>query len=444
MVRRIRTLLALPARFHFWGSLLIVVFVGVVISGQITDRRGFANSELHADVMDRWGAPIRLPAPSLRWVGSGAVFNTLQAQPLERQRISVDARMNYRRRGLVYFSGFDFGFLGSYGVRNHQDHPIDIVFVFPINLEKNRVLLSDLRFAVNGEPASIDLGADSDKLIWTGRMEPGATLDFDIAFSGRGLDSLVYQLDPSLPVRDFSLDLRITGGDNFDYPPGVVPAGKADTTAEPVALRWGFASLESGVPVGVILPSEKAWDHIIATLVRRSWVPFVLLFVGVALLALRHGRRLRFYEAYLLAACYGFTFVLLAYLAAFMSFYLALGVALLVTTLLLWVYLRAVIHRSAGPYVLASVTAYLGLPSLAVVLQGYTGLIYSLEILAGLIVLIALVPRPWFRALLEQAWELAAPPAPAAPAPAASPAAPAASSTDPVVPAPGGERETRP
>ncbi len=424
MLRRFKALVLLPTRFHFWGSLLIVLFVGLVISRQITDRRGFANSELYEDVMDRWGAPISLPSPSLRWVGSGAVFNTLQAQPLERQRISVDARMSYRRRGLVYFSGFDFGFQGSYGVRNRQLHPIDIVFVFPINMQKNKVLLSDLRFAVNGKPAAIDLGADNNKLIWTGRLEPDQTLDFDIAFSGRGLDSLVYELDPQLPVRDFSFDLRITGGDNYDYPAGVVPASEVDAGAEPIALRWSFASLESGVPVGVILPSERAWDHIIATLVGRSWVPFILLFAGVALLGLRHGRRLRFYESYLLAACYGFTFVLLAYLAAFMSFYLALVISLLVVGLLLWVYLRAAIHRSVGPYVLGYVVAYLAVPSLAVVAQGYTGLIYSLEILAGLGVLIALVPRPSFRALLEKAWETTAPIEPPEPPKPSGPATP--------------------
>ena len=47
----------LPARYHAWGSTGIVLFATAVISGQVADRQGFANSELYEDVMERWGRP---------------------------------------------------------------------------------------------------------------------------------------------------------------------------------------------------------------------------------------------------------------------------------------------------------------------------------------------------------------------------------------------------
>ena len=46
--------------------------------------------------------------------------------------------------------------------------------------------------------------------------------------------------------------------------------------------------------------------------------------------------------------------------------------------------------------------AFLVVPTLAVVLEGYTGLIYTLEILAGLGVLMALSIRPELRAVLAE------------------------------------------
>lgn len=418
-MRRLAALLTLPSRYHFFGSLAIVLLVGSTISTQMTDRHNFADSELHHDVMERWGAPIVQPAPSVRYVPSGAVFNSLAALPLRSQEVTVDAAMNYRKRGLVYFSGFDFTFRGDYVVENDQGRDIDIAFVFPINLEKNKVLLSNLVFSINNEPSKAELADGADKLVWTGRLKAGAQVAFRVAFHGRGLDAFTYALDPGAPVRNFHLAMHISGGANFDYADGVVPASSPRAKGDEVWLDWSYASLQSGIPVGVILPSEKTYDHLIATMVRRAWAPFLLLFAGLTALCVFHRRQLRIYESYLIAASYGLFFVLLAYLAAFMSFYPAWLLALGICFVLLFGYLRFVLPRAAGRYVLGLLVSSLCVPTAAVFLQGYTGLIYTLELLALITTLMVLTTRPSVRALIE---ELCQPPDP--PAPKSAPAAP--------------------
>ena len=60
-------LVTVPARFHYWGGLTMVVFTAWVMSTQIGDRWGFANADLKRDVMERWGAPIVQSAPSARF-----------------------------------------------------------------------------------------------------------------------------------------------------------------------------------------------------------------------------------------------------------------------------------------------------------------------------------------------------------------------------------------
>jgi len=394
--------LGFPGRYFFWGSLLIVLFSSVVIGLQIADRRGFANSDLRRDVMERWGAPIAQPAPSVRYVESGSVFNTLHALPLDRQRITLEADMNYRKRGLVYFSGFEFAFRGLYAVANPKRHAIDVVFVFPVHVEKNRILLSDRTFTVNGRPADIALAESSDKLVWTGQLEPGESVEFEIAFKGRGLDSFTYAMDPSLPVRGFALDIHIRGGDNYDYAAGVVPAHSALVKGAEVTLGWDFPSLESGVPVGVILPSETSFDSIIVTMIRRSWATFVLFFAGIVALSLHVERPLMRHESYLIASAYAFFFVLLSYLAAYMHFYIAYALAVLVIGGLLHLYVERTLSRAARYPIAGLIAALLFLPTLAVILRNYTGLIYSLEILAGLALVMALTTRPAFRSILYQ------------------------------------------
>jgi len=401
MDRWIKNLWQVPIRHHFWGSLAVVLGVAAVISAQITDRTSFADSELKQDVMERWGAPITQPAPSVRFVPSGAVFNTLTPMALAKQHVEVEAAMNYRKRGLIYFSGFDFGFAGRYEVQNDQDRDIDLVFVFPVQADRNQILLSDLTFLVNGEPAPVDL-TEGDALVWTGRAKKQERLSFDIRFRGRGLDAFTYLPDPALRVNDFRLTFRVSGGANYDYQPGVVPATEVSPEGDAVGLTWRYGSLESGVPVGLILPSEQAFDQLIATMVIRAPAPFVLFFLGLVALGLWRRRSFKIWEAYLLAAGYALFYVVLAYFAAFVDFYSAYGLALLLVASLLTAYLAALHGRHGALAGLGLTVSFLVVPSLAVVLQGYTGLIYTLEIASLLAGLMFFTTRPAFTQIIAR------------------------------------------
>jgi hypothetical protein len=394
VLKTLRLFLVEPIRFHFWGSLAIVLVVSGALVHRIEDRRGFADGELHRDVMERWGAPIQQPMPSVRYVPTGTVFNALEPLPLTRQAVTVDAAMNYRKRGLVYFSGFDFRFAGEFDTENPFDRDVDVAFVFPISLEKNRVLLSELAFTVNGAAAPVELGEAGDKLLWTGRLRPKEKLAFRVAFKGRGLDAFTYSMDPGAAVRNVTLDVTIRGGDNFDYADGVVPATTVSRTQDAVKLAWRFDSLESGIPVGVVLPSERSFDAIIATFVARSWAGFLLFFGGLVALSLHHGRPPRIFESYLFAAAYALFFVLVAYLAAYVHFYVAWALALAITGGLLCGYAALLLPRGAWKPVAGLAIGCLAVPTLAVILQGYTGLLYTLEALALVAALMVASARP--------------------------------------------------
>ncbi|HEY0094724.1 MAG TPA: hypothetical protein VGB96_10380 [Archangium sp.] len=388
-------------RHHVFGSLFIVVFATAVIASQVVDRTEFASSELAQDVEERWGAPVVQPAPSLRYVQSGTIFTELKPLPFDKQHVQVQARMNYRKRGLRYFSGFDFTLSADYAVVNREGHDIDVAFIFPIEVDKSQVLLSELQFLVNSAESSLDLGESGNRLVWTGRIPQGATSTFSIRYRARGLDSFLYKLDPSLPARDVRLHLGVEGGENFDYPAQVLVANTVETGRDAVSLDWAFQSLESGVNLGVILPSVEEYDELVATMARRAWVPFLGLVALLAAFSIRHKRPLAFYEAYLLAAAYGFFFVLLAYLAAFMNFYVAYALTTLGLGAAVVVYAKRLYPQERTSRLAGVWGATLVVPTTAVILQGYTGLIYTLEILAALLGLMALSTRASVRALLS-------------------------------------------
>ncbi|MCY1078108.1 hypothetical protein [Archangium lansingense] len=397
----VRRALGWLVRHHVFGSLFIVVFATAVIASQVVDRTDFASSELARDVEERWGAPVVQPAPSLRFVQSGTIFTELKPLPFDKQHVQVQSRMNYRKRGLRYFSGFDFTLSADYAVVNREGHDIDVAFIFPIEVDKSQVLLSELQFLVNGAESDLDLGESGNRLVWTGRISQGATSTFSIRYRARGLDSFIYKLDPALPARDVRLHMAVEGGENFDYPPQVLSATQVETGRGTVALDWAFQSLESGVNLGVVLPSVEAYDNVVSIMAGRAWVPFLALMGLLAAFSIRHRRPLAFYESYLLAAAYGFFFVLLAYLAAFMNFYVAYGLATLGLGAAVVAYAKRLYPQEKASHLAGVWGATLVVPTTAVILQGYTGLIYTLEILAALLGLMALSTRASVRALLS-------------------------------------------
>ena len=149
------------------------------------------------------GAPIVQAAPSVRYAESGAVFNKLLPLIFDAQQITIKNQMSYRKRGLVYLSGFEFDFAAYYVVSNPKSYPIDAVFVFSVQSQSNRILLSDLEFLVAGEQEALPLDVGTEKLVWTGRRNVGESKEFDISFRGQGLDRFAYVMDPALVVRNF-------------------------------------------------------------------------------------------------------------------------------------------------------------------------------------------------------------------------------------------------
>lgn len=383
------------------ASLCILLTLTLIISEQVESRDDFANSELASGVEERWGAPVDQPAPSVRAVPSGTVFTSLEAMPLARQHVTVDAKMNYRKRGLRYFSGFDFDFTGQYAVANPHPHDIDVAFVFPIEMNKAQVLMSDLQFLIDGQPSPLELGDERNRLVWTGRIAKGETRQFTIRYRARGLDSFMYRLDPSLPANDVKLHVGVVGGDNFDYPAGVLSASAVSQSKDGIGLDWSFSTLESGVNLGVQLPSLKTWDTIISTMSRRAWFPFLGLVALLMALGVKHKRPLAFYETPLVAALFGMTFVLIAYLSAFLTFEAAWPLSVIGLGAIFVTWLSRLMPDEPKKTFIALWVATMALPTLAVVAQGYTGLIYTVELLAGLIGALALSTRKSVRGWLD-------------------------------------------
>ena len=107
------------------------------------------------------------------------------------------------------------------------------------------------------------------------------------------------------------------------------------------------------------------------------------------------------WETYVAAAAFGFTSVLLAYLGAFLHFLAAWGVTMIAMGAAVVLYVSRLFPQERVHWLVGAWLATQVLPTLAVLLPGYTGLLYTLEILAGLLAVMTLVTRKEVRAFLS-------------------------------------------
>ena len=85
--------------------------------------------------------------------------------------------------------------------------------------------------------------------------------------------------------------------------------------------------------------------------------------------------------------------MLLAYLGAFMHFFAAWGVTMTFMGAAVVLYVWRLFPQERVQWLIGAWVATQVLPTLAVLLPGYTGLLYTLEILAGLLAVMVLVTR---------------------------------------------------
>jgi hypothetical protein len=108
-------------------------------------------------------------------------------------------------------------------------------------------------------------------------------------------------------------------------------------------------------------------------------------------------------EAALIAASYAIVYPLLGYLAAVLPFWAAAVLALGAGSGLLLLLTRLFLAKEAVKLMAGLVALTLLVPTVAVVLEAYTGLVYTLEATAVLAASVVLLARPGFRAVVERA-----------------------------------------
>jgi hypothetical protein len=309
---------------------------------------------------------------------------------IDTTKVDAFLDLDYRQKGLLWYSTYKVSFAGGYGVRNGtgSDREVSLKWAFPAQ----KALYDDVSFTLNGEP--VPVVSENGKAVVTAVVPAGKSAEFGVAYQSHGLDSWTYSLGgDSAQVRNFKLRLT-TNFRDIDFPDNALSPTSKTETANGWRLGWDYSNLVSGYQIAIALPAKLQPGPLAGEI--SSFAPVSLFFFFFTMLMITTLRRVELHPLnyFFLAAAFFAFHLLLAYLVDHISIHAAFLIASVVSTALVVSYLRLVTGlrfavREAG----LAQFVFLVLFSYAFFFRGFTGLAITIGAILTLFVSMQLTGR---------------------------------------------------
>ena len=319
-------------------------------------------------------------------------INVVHEIPLNSSKIGADFQIDYRQKGLLWFSTYKVAFDGTYSVQNPAAEERRIAIHLP--LPAKEAVYDGLGISFDGTPLKISIGgteATAETQI-AGR----ATGTIKTGYRSQGMDSWSYQLssgDGIARVNDFHLAMK-TDFDGYDFPENTLSPTEKHETANGWELKWDYHNLVSGFNVALKMPQKLQPGPLAGKISYFAPVSLLFFLFLILILSTLRGIDLHPMNYFFLAAAFFAFHLLLAYLCDHMSIHAAFVVSSLVSILLVVSYLRLVVNfRFAVVDAGLSQLIYLVLFSYAFFFEGFTGLAVTIGAILTLFVVMQMTGR---------------------------------------------------
>jgi inner membrane protein involved in colicin E2 resistance len=290
--------------------------------------------------------------------------------PLDQTRAAVNFLLDYRQKGLLWYSTYAVSFDGAFKFRNTTSSD-SVVFEFP--LPAAQAVYDDLRVTLNGAPAAYEI--KNQALLTTARLPAGDSAMLSVAYKSQGLNDWRYVLGQDVAsVRDFDLVMH-TNFDDIDFPENTLSATDKQKDGNGWKLQWKYANLLSGFQIGMAMPEKLQPGPLAGQIAFFAPVSLLFFFAVMFIITTIRGIDLHPMNYAFLAAAFFSFHLLMAYLVDHISIHVAFLIASAVSIALVVSYLRLVVGpRFAFREAAAAQFIYLVLFSYAFFFKGFTGL----------------------------------------------------------------------
>lgn len=392
---------------------IILIFVcasiaWAILGGTIFSRTYDMDSRLKSSVERIWGASQTQRSPNatyrvsktrkkISYVNKKKVVKLEKywvsySVPLVGSDIQSDINLDYRQKGLLWYSTYKVNFKSSYQFKNpsRKGQYVRIFFPFPAA----NATYDNFKFSIRNKKWHSK--SDTERGVIKGMVyaKPGEVLTVDVAYISNGLDRWDYQFGEGVSeIKDFSLVMN-TNFFGIDFPDDSISPTNKTRTEKGWKLHWQYNNLISGVNIGMKLPQKLQPGPLAGQI--SFFAPVSLLFFIVVVIVITLIKRIDLHPMHIFfvsAAFFSFH-LLLAYLVDHISIHLAFIVSSIVSMLLVVSYLRiAVGKRFAFVEAAGAQLVYLILFSYAFFFKGFTGLAVTIGAIVTLFVLMQMTAR---------------------------------------------------
>jgi Inner membrane protein CreD len=310
---------------------------------------------------------------------------------LESSAINVNLKLDYRQKGLLWYSTYHINFNGKYRVRNKTAETRDIIFSFPFPARNS--IYDNFRFVVNGTEIN-DIGMNSGYIIRKVPLDPGHSAEYEINYISQGLDEWRYNFgDDVNQVRNFKLVLE-TDFDNFDFPENSMSPSEKQQIGKGWKLTWQYVNLLSGVNIGMIMPHLLNPGPWVADVTYSAPISLFLFFFLLFIFTTVKQIKIHSMNYFFIAAAFFSFHLLLAYLVDHLSIHISFIISSVVSIFLVVSYMRLVVDkRFAFVDIGISQFVYLVIFSYTFFFEGYTGLAITILCIITLFIIMQFTGR---------------------------------------------------
>jgi inner membrane protein involved in colicin E2 resistance len=409
MLRRILAITAI-----FFGASLAWAILG----STIFLRTDSAGGSLSGRVASTWGATQQQALPEVQYVWTESQTVTTeengkkitreekkergQAVSLDSSRIEAQIHVDYRQKGLLWFSTYTVAFSGEHTF--HNPSSAEQIFVFRLPLPAEQAVYDGLSVSLDGKPLTLVFG--SSDVAARAVLPAGAQSLLKTTYHSQGQKSWRYHFGQkrngatSVPessgisqANDFHMVIK-TDFSGFDFPDNSLSPTEKHNTGNGWELRWDYQNLVSGYDIALAMPEKLQPGPLAGEISYFAPISLLFFFFIVLILSELRGIELHPMNYFFLASAFFAFHLLLAYLADHISIHMAFAISSLVSILLVVSYLRLVVNwRFAVVDAGLAQLIYLVLFSYAFFFEGFTGLAVTVGAILSLFVVMQMTGR---------------------------------------------------
>lgn len=405
-------------------QILAIVFIYVctaaawgILGGTVLQRTYSSDSSNGERVNQLWGTAQSQSAPSFFYETKKQVKQTSVKDnktvtevvteterhyiPIEKSDVRAAIKLDYRKKGLLWYSTYKVHFGGGYKVTNPTNQPLTLHLDFP--LPAQQAIYDNFQLNLAGRNVGSILPS-GNSLSETFNIEPNKTEAVNISYDSQGLTTWRYNFGNSVnQVKDFSMDI-VTDFDAIDFPEGSMSPTDKKRSGNGWQLTWRYKNLLTGYDIGLKMPEKLNPGPWVSKVTFFAPISLFLFFFILFVFTTIKGIRVHPMNYLFIGAAFFSFHLLLAYLVDHISVDHAFIVSSVVSIFLVVSYMRLVVSSKFAFFEVGlSQLIYLVLFSYTFFFEQYTGLVVTIMCIMTLFVLMQFTGRiDWSEAFRKQ------------------------------------------